>query len=51
MPYEEPWGFLLGNGLLDGVYGIDMLTELVGVCDSDGVVLVVDTTVEVEDRW
>lgn len=29
---------------------MDMLTELVGVCDNDGAVLVVDTTVDVEDR-
>lgn len=45
-----PWGFLLGSGLLEGVYGIEMLKELVGVCDNEGAVLVVDATVDVDDR-
>lgn len=51
VPYDDPLGFLLGRGRLDGVYGMDMLTELVGVCDNEGAVLVVDATVDVEDLW
>ena len=48
-PYDELCGLLRGGkGLLEGVYGIDMLTDDVGVWDRDGAVLIV--TIDIDER-
>lgn len=49
-PYDELCGLLRGGrGLVEGVYGIDMLTEDAGVCDREGATLII--TCDVEERW